>query len=144
MALKLAPAVVVAGTLLGWLLGSAADPMMKQRIEPGGRSATQSAPTLLPDQGWPDLAPEGLYPSDGYSPDLNYDDAAVGTEWALPDDQAEPYLAPSAPLDDTLEAARAAERAADEAARAIAAQPSARPEPESGSRKSALSQSGLY
>jgi hypothetical protein len=142
MAVKLAPAVVVAGTLLGWMLGSAADPVMKQGIEPGRHAGPASLPTLLPDQGWPDLAPGTLHPSGGYGSDLDYG-AVVGSEWVSPDVQAEPNLAPPAPLD-ALEAAGEAERAADEAARAIATPSPAKPEAEPGSRESPLGQSGLY
>jgi hypothetical protein len=143
MAVKLAPAVVVAGTLLGWMLGSAADPVMKQGIEPARHAVPASLPALLPDQGWPDLAPGTLHPSGDYGSDLDYG-AAVGSEWISPDIQPEPYLAPPAPLGDALEAAGEAERAADEAARAIATPSPAKPEAEPGSRKSVLGQSGLY
>jgi hypothetical protein len=68
----------------------------------------------------------------------------VESEWVSPDVQADPNLAPPAPLGDALEAAGEAERAADEAARAIATPPPAKPEAEPNSRKSALGQSGLY
>ena len=146
MAAKLAPAVVVAGTALGWLLGSAATPVMKQRVEPGQHPAAAAAaamPTAMSKQDWPNLAAERLPRSGDYRADLDYN-TVVGPSWDSPDIQAEAYLPPIAPLPSALEAADEAEQAADEAAGAMTEPAPDKPETVPGSRKSALAQSGLY
>jgi hypothetical protein len=143
--MKLAPAVVVAGMALGWLLGSAADPVMKQPADPGLNAFPQadSAPAALPHEDWPNLSSETLRPADGYRPDLDYD-AVVGSEWASPDARAEGDLAPPSSLADALDAAGKAEQAAEDAEKALVVPAPDKPEAEIGARKSELARSGLY
>jgi hypothetical protein len=140
--MKLAPAVVVAGMALGWLLGSAADPVMKQRANPE-RNAFPQANSALPHEDWPNLSPEALKPADGYRPDFDYD-AVVGSEWASPDARAVDDLAPPSSLSDALDAAGKAEQAAEDAEKALVVPAPDKPEAEIGARKSELARSGLY
>jgi hypothetical protein len=145
IAAKLAPVVVVAGMALGWLLGTAADPVMKQRAEswPSAPPQLESA-AITSDKGWPNLGlvQEPLHTADG-RPDLDYD-AVVGAEWALPEAQVQIDLAQLPRFGRAFEAAGAAEQAAQDAREAMAAPAVEEPEAEVGARKSALAKSGLY
>lgn len=145
MAAKLAPAVVVAGTALGWLLGSAATPVMKQRAEPWQHAVPQgsSLSTAVASEGWPNLVPEALQPASTPYPDLGYD--SVGSaQWDGAEGQPGADLAPPAPLIRARDAAQRAEQAAEEAAQAIVPPALDRPEAAPEARKSALGRSGLY
>jgi len=142
---KLAPAVVVAGMALGWLLGSAADPMMKQRAESGGDAAlrSSSAFTRPADGGWPALGSDAPDASASYRPNLDYD-AVVGAEWAFPEASDDADFAQPSSSDDAFEAAGKAEQAAEDATAALAASTPDEPAVEPEARKSALARSGLY
>jgi hypothetical protein len=145
VAAKLAPVVVVAGMALGWLLGSATDPVMKQRAAswPSAPPRLETA-AITSNEGWPALGPDpgALYTSNG-RPDLDYD-AVVAAEWALPEAQAENDLAPLPRFDRAFEAAGAAEQAAQDVEEAMAAPAMEESQAEVGARKSALARSGLY
>jgi hypothetical protein len=132
--------------VLGWLLGSAANPVMKQRAEPGLDAILHAGSAFEgpSDEGWPTLAPGTPDASGGYRPDLDYD-AVVGSEWAFPGASADADLAPPPSPADAFEAAGKAEQAAEDAAAAAMAAPGPdEPATEPQARKSALAQSGLY
>ena len=143
---KWAIAIIPCGIALGALLGSAANPDMKDPPAQWWQLAGQQE-FAVSDQVWIEAGPEDLNPG-GYRPDLDYDALA----WDVPN--AEYELAafgeepPAARPDDlptvtygiaeAVDAGDEAQAVADEAAAAQAAQPDAEV------RKSELVVAGLY
>lgn len=140
--------IVPAGVLLGALLGTAADPDMKDPPTPWWR-LTGTDRIAVSDQQFAEAWPEDLSVPTGYRPDLDYD-AEV---WALPVPAYELAILdePPAMPDEALptvtygvsaaeDTADAAEAAAEDALAAEAPEPMPPAEP----RRSELAAAGLY